>query len=317
MAEKKRSKVRDYLVYLVVRIVICVLQALSFDMARSFGRFLGWLAYKVDRRHRLVAIENLKKAFPNEYTNAQIDAMVRGVYRHFLTVMMEIIFLPRRLHISNWKKFIQIDNAPAIVDALLCGRPVLLITGHFGNWELAGYSLGMFGLTVHAIARPLDNPYLDDLMRRFRENTGQKLLAKHGDFGNMEKILREGGVLATLADQDAGQRGVFVEFFGRPASTHKAVALMAIEHKVLMAVAGARKTDGVYRIEITDIIAPEEYEGDPSAVKIITQRFTAAFESIVRRAPEQYFWVHRRWKHQPLPPKKKTGAAAAVGPKAA
>src|ERR1700677_4155075 len=96
MAEKKRSKVRDYLVYLVVRTAICVLQALSFEKACAFGRFLGWVAYKVDRRHRLVAIENLQKAFPNRYTDAEIDALVRAVYRHFLTVMMEIIFLPRR-----------------------------------------------------------------------------------------------------------------------------------------------------------------------------------------------------------------------------
>lgn len=308
MAEKKHAKVRDYLVYLAVRLAICVLQALSFEKAAAFGRFLGWLAYKIDRRHRLVAIENLHKAFPGKYTDAEIDAMVRGVYRHFLTVLMEIIFLPRRLHVNNWKRYIQVENGPVIVDALLCGRPLLLITGHFGNWELAGYSLGMFGVTIHAIARPLDNPYLDALMRRFRENTGQKVLAKHGDFGNMERILREGGALATVADQDAGQRGVFVEFFGRPASTHKAVALMAIEHNVLMVVAGARKADGMYHMDIADVIAPEEYAGHPGAVKLITQRFTRALETLVRKAPEQYFWVHRRWKHQPLPPRNKRAA---------
>lgn len=305
MAEKKRSKVRDYLVYLVVRITICVLQALPFETACAFGRFLGWVAYKVDRRHRLVAIENLQKAFPNRYTDAEIDAIVRAVYRHFLTVMMEIIFIPRRLHINNWKEHIEVGNAPLIVDALLCGRPLLLITGHFGNWELAGYSLAMFGVTTHAIARPLDNPYLDELMRRFRENTGQKVLAKHGDFDNIEKTLREGGVLGTLADQDAGPRGVFVEFFGRPASTHKAVALMALEHKVLMVVAGARKVGRVYRMETHEVIAAEEYEGNPNAVKLITQRFTSGLESIIRKAPEQYFWVHRRWKHQPAPARRK------------
>src|SRR5205085_11965591 len=117
-------------------------------------------------------------------------------------------------------------------DVLLSGRPVLCVTGHFGNWELAGYSLGLVGCPTHAIARPLDNPYVDRFLRTFRERTGQKLLAKRGDFDNMEKLLQDGGLLATLADQDAGQRGIFVDFFGRPASTHKAVALMAIRYNV-------------------------------------------------------------------------------------
>jgi Kdo2-lipid IVA lauroyltransferase/acyltransferase len=301
MAEKKRSNVRDYLVYLAVRIVICVIQALPFEIACRIGRFLGWVAYQVDRRHRVVAQENLEKAFPGRYTVAEIDVIVRSVYCHFLTVLMEIIFLPRRLHINNWKQFLHINDGAAIVDALLCGRPLLLVTGHFGNWEMAGYSLAMFGVTSHAIARPIDNPYLDDLMRRFRESTGQKLLAKHGDFGKMQMILDQGGVLATLADQDAGQRGVFVEFFGRPASTHKAVALLAIEHKVLMAVAGAYRVGGSYHMVVADLIHPEEYSGNPQAVKLLTQRFTTALETLVRKAPEQYFWVHRRWKHQPLP----------------
>ena len=311
MAAKVRSRIRDYLVYLAVRIVVCILQSLSFEKALYLGRFLGWVAYKLNRRHRLVAQENLRLAFPGKFTEAEIDAIVRAVYRHFLTVLMEIVFTPRRLHVNNWKKYLEFSNRKTIVEALLCGRPLLLVTGHFGNWELAGYSLGMLGVTAHAIARPLDNPYLDDLMRQFRERTGQRLLNKHGDFGNMEKLLRDGGVLGTLADQDAGQRGLFVDFFGRPASTHKAVALMAMEHKVPMAVVGAHKqANGRYLLDVVDIIQPEDYSQDPNGVKQMTQRFTTALETVIRKAPEQYFWVHRRWKHQPQPRKSKKALAA-------
>ena len=155
MAEKNRSKIRDYLVYLAVRIVICVLQALSFEMACAVGRFLGWLAYKVDRRHRLVAIENLQKAFPGKYNEAEIDAMVRGVYRHFLTVLMEIMFLPRRLHVNNWKKYIHIDNGRPSWSMRCCaaGR-CCWSRGISATGRLAGYAIGMFGVTAHAIARP-------------------------------------------------------------------------------------------------------------------------------------------------------------------
>jgi KDO2-lipid IV(A) lauroyltransferase len=301
MSDKQRSHFVDFLVYLIVRLLVCVLQALSFEAASAFARFLAWLAYHVDKRHRLVALENVEKAFPGRYSDAERDALVRQVYRHFCTLVVEIVHIPRKLHVGNWKDHIVLDDGKRIVECLLSGRPLLIVTGHFGNWEMAGYALGLFGFTTHAIARPLDNPYLDDFLRSFREGTGQKLLAKHGDFERMEEILRTGGVIATLADQDAGQRGLFVDFFGRPASTHKAVALMALEHQVPMIVVGTPRLDGRYHILTADAIYPEDYDRTPDAVRAITQRFTSDLEALVRRAPEQYFWLHRRWKHQPLP----------------
>ena len=310
MAEKKRSPTADYLVYLAVRILVCIIQALPFDAGRQFARFLAWVVYKIDKRHRLVAIDNLRKAFPGRYTDGEIDAIVRNVYRHFCTILIEILHLPRRYHLHNYKEHITLRDPMRMVDLLLSGRPVLFVTGHFGNWEMAGYALGLFGFRSHAIARPLDNPYLDEFLRSFRERTGQKLLAKHGDFEQIEKILAGGGLLATLADQDAGPRGLFVDFFGRPASTHKAVALLALEHKVPMIVVGAPKIDGKYQLWPIDIILPEDYEKSSDAVRAITQRFTTGLESLVRETPEQYFWVHRRWKHEPPVRSRKKPVAA-------
>ncbi len=299
MSEKKRKPALDYLVYLAVRILVCVIQALPYDAGRAFARFLAWVVYKVDKRHRLVAIENLQKAFPGKYTDAEIDTIVRGVYRHFCALLIEIMHMPRRFHLHNYKRQVFLRAPTEALNVLLSGRPILFVTGHFGNWEAAGYTMGMFGFKPHAIARPLDNPYLDDFLRKFRERTGQKVLAKRGDFDQMEKLLADGGLLATLADQDAGQRGLFVDFFGRPASTHKAVALMALEHKVPMVVAGTPTIDGKYHLWAVDVIYPEDYENAPDPVRAITQRFTAGLEKMIRETPEQYFWVHRRWKHAP------------------
>ncbi len=303
MPGKPRSRVVDYLVYLAVRVVVCVLQAIPFTTACRLAHFLAWVAYRVDTRHRLVALENLQMAFPGRYTDAERDALVRQVYRHFLTMVVEMVHLPRMLHVTNWKRFARLREGRRIVECLLSDRPLLIVTGHFGNWEVAGYALGLFGFTTHAIARPLDNPYLDSFLRRFREKTGQKILAKQGDFDRIQQLLADGGVLATLADQDAGQRGLFVDFFGRPASTHKAVALMALEHNVPMIVVGTPRLDGQYVMWCCDAIFPEDYDKSPDAVKAITQRFTSDLESLVRHAPEQYFWLHRRWKH--LPPERK------------
>ena len=182
------------------------------------------------------------------------------------------------------------------------GRPLLFVTGHFGNWELGGYTLGLLGFSTFAIARKLDNPYLNDfLLHRFRQRIGQRILYKDGDFERIQAALAASGVIATLGDQDAGQRGQFVDFFGRPASTHKAVALLALEFNAVMVVIGVPRIGEPMRYEVAveDVILPEEYAGRPDAVRAITQRFTAALERMVRRAPEQYFWLHRRWKHEP------------------
>jgi len=308
MAEKTRSRTADYLVYLIVRFFVCIIQALPFDYACAFARGLAWLVHRIDKRHRLVATENLRHSFPNEYSEAEIEQMVRSVYVHFCTMAIEIMFFPRKLHLHNYKQTIRIRETERIADLMLSGRGVLFVTGHFGNWELGGYAVGMLGLNSFAIARPLDNPYVDDFLRSFREKTGQKLIAKQGDFARLEKALADGNVVATLADQDAGQRGPFVTFFGRPASTHKAIALLALEHNVPMIVGGMPRLNGKYCLTALDVIYPEDYEKSPDAVRAITQRFTSCLEMLIREAPEQYFWVHRRWKHQPQVRKSKKAA---------
>ncbi len=313
MAEKKRSRVADYLVYLIVRIIVCVIQALSFETARRLARFMGWLIYALDKRHRQVAIENLRQAYPGLHTDAQLDAIVLGVAQHFTTVLIEVMHMPRRYHLHNYKQYTTLREPARMMELLLSGRPILFVTGHLGNWELSGYALGLFGFQSHAIARPIDNPYLDDLLRSFRERTGQKLLAKHGDFDNIEQLLRSGGLLATLADQDAGKRGLFVDFFGRPASTHKAIALLALEHNVPMVVIGTPKLEGRYNIWALDVIDPADYANSPDPVRAITQRFTTGLETLIRHAPEQYFWFHRRWKHAPLERRKQKPPAAHAG----
>ncbi len=318
-----RSRVGDYVVYLLVRVFVCIIQVLSYEGARKFARGLAWLLHKVDRRHRLVADENLRHAFGEQLDERQRDQMVRAVYVHFCTLLVEIIQFPQKFHASNWKRYAELYGGDRLVAALLSGRPLMIVTGHFGNWEIAGYAVGLFGFTTHAIARTLDNPYLDRFLLSFRERTGQKILAKKGDFDQIQDLLAASGVIATLADQDAGQRGQFVEFFGRPASTHKAVALLALEFNTSLLVLGVpRVGEGEfnghrfeaperYRIILSDYIDPEEYAGRPDAVKAITQRYTTALERVIRVAPEQYFWLHRRWKHQPKkPPTKSRGADA-------
>jgi Kdo2-lipid IVA lauroyltransferase/acyltransferase len=303
MSVKARKPYIDWLVYLAVRAAVCLVQALPTTAALGFANLLAKLAYRFDKRHRNVASENLAFAFP-EKTATERDALVRACYQHFMTMVIEIAVLPRKLRAENWRKFATIIGGESIMRALLSDRPLLIVTAHFGNWELAGFALGSLGFRTHAIARVLDNPHLERFLKLFRERTGQKLIPKKDGFDQLNATLRQGGKVATLGDQDAGNRGVFIQFFGRPASAHKAVALMAIEYDAVMLVIGVPRVRAGsawhYHVTCVDLIDSREYATEPDPVKTITQRYHNSLAEIIRRYPEQYFWLHRRWKSQPV-----------------
>ena len=300
---KIRSTRVDLAVYLAVRMVVCLLQGLPTATARAFAGVLAKLAFAVDKRHRDVARENLRHAFPEIADDpVRIDRLVRGCYAHFCLMLVEMLTIPRKLHLHNWRNYASLTHGERCTPGLLSGKPFLIVTGHFGNWEMAGFAIGLFGFKTWAIARTLDNPRLEAFLLKFREKTGQTILAKKGDFDNINGVLQQGGTIATLGDQDAGQKGLFVEFFNRPASTHKAVALLSLQYDMPMVVVGVPRVGypGRYEIVAEDLIDPRDYADNPNAVRLMTERYTRALERMIRRHPEQYFWLHRRWKHQPV-----------------
>jgi Kdo2-lipid IVA lauroyltransferase/acyltransferase len=316
VAKKKRSRAVDYAVYLVIRLLVAGVQAMPARWGYAVADAIAAGLFSFVRGRTRVARENVRAAFP-AMPEVRVEATVRGMYRHFCRAFVDLMHLPRRLHVGNWRKHVALPEGGRTLPHLLGDRPALIVTAHFGNWEMAGFHLGLCGFRTFAIARVLDNPYLERFAKHFRQRTGQTIIAKNDDFARLNEALKAGGKVATLADQDAGPRGVFVDFFGRPASTHKAIALMAIEFDAVMAVIGvprvsradyAQRADfdpdaGLgplfYAVKVADVIDPREYAGDPNAVKAITARYTSALERLIREHPEQYFWLHRRWKHQP------------------
>jgi KDO2-lipid IV(A) lauroyltransferase len=312
---KKRSPTLDAVVYLVIRGIVCLVHAVPPVVSFWLADGIAYLLYRYVPSRRRVALENLIASFPELREDAgRADALVRGMYRHFIRAVFESLLLTRKLHLPTWRSFIDLYSSGTMPSNLFSDRAVLMVTGHFGNWEMSGYLLGRLGFKTYAIARVLDNPHLERLVLRLRQATGQTIIAKHDDFDRLTRALASGGKVSTLADQDAGPRGVFVDFFGRPASTHKAIALMAIEFDALICVTGmprvsrhnypaAHALPGMestyYAVELEETIDPRDYAERPDAVKAITQRYTAALERLIRRHPEQYFWLHRRWKHQP------------------
>jgi KDO2-lipid IV(A) lauroyltransferase len=312
---KPRNRTADLAAFLVIRLVVCVIQMVPPRVAFRVADAIAWLVYRFVPSRRRVALENLVAAYPELAADPdRADRIVRAMYRHFLRAVVEGLLMSRKFHVDNWRAFIDLYPAVGLPEAMLSDRPALLVTAHFGNWEMAGYAMGAMGFKTYAIARVLDNPYLERFVLRLRQSTGQTIIAKKDDFDRLTAVLSGGAKVSTLADQDAGPRGVFVDFFGRPASTHKAVALMAIEFEARIVVAGVPRVsregratlpppagmeETFYAVEVEEVIDPRDYAGRPDAVKAITERYTAALERLIRRHPEQYFWLHRRWKSQP------------------
>jgi KDO2-lipid IV(A) lauroyltransferase len=300
---KKGAPWLDYTVYLLIRVIVCVVQALSWSWALGFARLLASLAYRVDRRHRAVADDNLRHAFP-ELGQSEREALVRSTYEHFMAMLVEVIRLPRSLRPANVEHYFHWAD-PRDLGRMLAwqrsGRPVLLLTGHFGNWEVLSYMFGMCGCRGGIVARRLDNPYLERLLGQLRRKTGLTLLDKNRDYQRMLDILERGGGLGMVGDQDAGPRGLFVDFLGRPASTFKSIAVLCLRYRAPILVLGAARVGHPLRyvIYLEDTILPEDYHDHPDATQAITQRYTQALERLIRRRPDQYFWLHRRWKNQP------------------
>jgi KDO2-lipid IV(A) lauroyltransferase len=220
------------------------------------------------------------------------------------TMLVEMIRAPRVLHRGNLYDFAEhadpgdLDRVRAWVAT---GRPRLVLTGHFGNWEILSYATGMAGFRGGIVARRLDNPYLDRFVAHFRRHTGLVLLDKNADYPRILEFLARGIGLGIVGDQDAGPRGLFVDFFGRPASTFKSIALLSLEYNAPILVFGAARVGQPmkYRVYFEDLILPEDFAAHPDAPRAITERYTQALERLVRRHPEQYFWLHRRWKSEP------------------
>jgi Kdo2-lipid IVA lauroyltransferase/acyltransferase len=292
-----RKNIIDYAAYLAVRILICIVQAMPLETGRRLAATCAWLMHDVLRMRAKVVDENLAHAFTG-LAPPERAALARRMWEHLFLLVLEVAHVPRKIHETNWRRYITLRDVAPLMRLLIGERPVIVVTGHFGNFELGGYALGVLGFPTYTVARNLDNPYLDRYLAGFRAATGQHLIPKNGGYDQIERVLSGGGTMAFLADQYAGEKGCWVEFFGRPASAHKAIALLALEHDAPVAVCYAQRLDRPMQFEMVSaaIADPRDSSAALGTVRDITQWFHGQLERAIRLAPDQYWWVHRRWK---------------------
>jgi KDO2-lipid IV(A) lauroyltransferase len=247
--------------------------------------------------------ENLHIAFP-ELDYKQRRTVIRTMWEHLFLMGIEVALARRQIRDYNWTDHIRLVNAEPLLSLLHQDRPVILATGHFGNFEIGGFSLGILTYPSHTVARPLDNPYLNHFVKNFRESTGQYLIAKKGGATEITQVLDQNGLMAFLVDQWAGRKGCMVNFFDKTTSTFKAIAILSLQFNAPIAVCYAlRREEGAgqfrtlhFDMYIKEIFDPLDMPPDIQNAKEITQWFTHVLESGIRQCPEQYWWLHRRWK---------------------
>lgn len=298
---KPRNKYVDLLVYAVLRAVASLLQALPLAVLYGSAALVADALFCLDRKHRERALGQLRRSFP-DWDQQRIQRVARASMRSLAWLGVEFLLTVRKISPNTWRRHVRLGNIAEALRLMVERKTgLILLTGHFGNWEVMGYTMAALGFDSVAVARRLDNPYVNDWALGLREKAGLRILDKKGAAMEVDGILAGRGLVAFIADQDAGRRGIFVDFFGRPASTFKSIALMAMRHQTPVIVCGARRTAPRFRfeIDIERIIYPHEWAERKDPMWWITQEYTASLEAMVRRCPEQYLWAHRRWKHRP------------------
>ena len=288
----------DYLVYLIVRVFICAAQSISLDVSQRFAETLSVLFCDILRVRGKLVDTNLSHAFP-ELSKKERKEIARQMWTHLFLMVAEVAHGPRQMHGLNWWRNVRIENGSKMFAALQADRPMILITAHFGNFEMGGYILGLLGYPTFSVARKLDNPYLNDFISSFRGQTGQYIIDKNEGYEDILTVLGQNGVMAFLADQSAGKKGAWVNFFNRPASAYKAMALLSMQYDAPIFICFATRTDDRpmhFTMRMVDSLDPRELPPDISTVQQITQWHASRLEEQIRLAPNQYWWLHNRWK---------------------
>ena len=298
--KKKHNPLLDWLGYLALRILLIFINMFDVETNLRTACFLGGLLWKHYHRGRQRALDNLRASFPDK-SEEWLRQTGRRSFEQIAMLAIDVIFTPRLVKKCNWRDYSTYKNVERAKWLMKEGKGLLMVGGHYGNFEIIGYLLGLFGFDVYSIARPLDNRFINDYLYGVRRRVGQKIIDKKGASELMDRIVSDGATLAFIADQDAGKKGIFVDFFGRKASTYKSIGLLALTYNIPIAVGYGRRTGNRFFFEmgISRIIFPEEWADKDDPLKWVTAEYTRALEEFIREDPSQYWWLHRRWKHRP------------------
>lgn len=287
--------VRYRLEYVAVMAMRAVVSVLPHVVARAMGASVGVLFYLLDRPHRRVALANLAHSLPSR-SEAERRQITRQVFKHFGRLLFEILKFSTLTHTEMLKR-VEFEGEDRARSAYAQRRGVLFFTGHFGYWELHALVHGLQLEPIGVLARPLDNPYLNRLLERVRASTGNFVIYRQGAVRRVLRTLADGHGVAILIDQHMhSPDGIPVSFFERTAATTSTLAALALRTGApVVPVFAVPIAGGRYRVIYEHPVAPPAVD-HPDAVRELTQRCTDVLEMYVRRRPDLWLWMHRRWR---------------------
>jgi KDO2-lipid IV(A) lauroyltransferase len=287
--------VRHRLEHLIVRGLIAAVRMLPDALVRGLGAALGLAFYVLDGAHRRIAHRNLAAAFPAR-TARQRRAIARHAFMHFGCLLLELLKFST-LSLDAMMERVEFDGEDRARLAYAQGRGVLFFTGHFGFWELHAIVHGVQIEPIGVLARALDNPLLNDLLESIRQRTGNTVIYRQGTIRRVMRLLHARRGIALLIDQHIqGRDAVYVDFFERPAATTSVLAALALRTGApVVPVFALPLGGGRYRMIYEHPVEPPRTDSD-QAIREFTQRCTDVLEMYVRRHPNLWLWMHRRWR---------------------
>ena len=283
----------DFVFYLLYRAGLAVVAALPLSFLFGFGEFLGVCAWMFSGKYRRLATRNLEIAFSNEKSPRELRQLVR---QHFRRLGANLLCSAKLTQMPPEKilEHVEVENIESMAREFRAGVPVVLILSHLGTWEVFAQLMPEFVGFVRnsSVYQGLGNRFIDEHVQRTRSQTGLELFDRHDGFEPVIELLRSGGGVGVLSDQHAGDHGVWTPFFGRLASTSPLPALLAKRTRAALIAAGVYTTGRArWRMVFT-----ERFDETGASVAVLTSKINQVIEEQVRRAPEDWFWVHNRWK---------------------
>ncbi len=277
------------------------------------GAHIGRLGFYLDKKHRQIVLNNLKTAFGQEKTPDEMNLIAKNVFENLGINFMEFCRLPW-LKEQRLSGYVECEGFENLERAHNKGKGVIFLTGHFGNWELMAAFYSLMGYPVDIVVRDLDSPAVDEFVRWVRTRHGNRIVSKKRSMRELLKTLSKGGIAGILLDQNVTwSEGMFVYFFNKLACTNKGPALLAIASNAAVVPTFIVRDGKRHRIIIGKEITIKNSGNRADAQLENTAIFTKVIEDFVRKYPEQWFWVHQRWKSRPEnDPNKGTEKAAMI-----
>jgi len=297
-------KIRDFIIWAILMGLLIPFHILSYDRCLKLGRMLARMLFRFDARHRRVADENLRYAFPDK-DEAWYSDMIRRTYDHLGVILADAIFGVQRNR-DFFEKNVVFDPPSKEIEqaAIAEGTGLVLICGHVGTWELLVQYVGYCMPKGGGIYKTISNSFVDRWYKNVRERSGIRLF-EMAEAQSAIRFIRSGGEVGFVADQNAGRdTGIFVNFFNRPACTFRGPVVMAqLANARMLFYTAIHDEDGKVHVRIKDLgrVKASDFPDRDTAVRHYTEAWVKALEEEVRLYPEQYFWVHQRWKTKPLP----------------